>query len=93
MCVAEFRRHLIACFFKICCRAFVRVPCCDCMRAVFVGGVVELTFVVFAPGLVCVLVVVVCFVWFVIFGEVSWVFTGWSVLIFLGRLGFCVVFP
>ena len=63
------------------------------MRAVFVGGVVELTFVVFVSGLVCVVVVVVCFVWFVIFGEVSWVFTGWSVLLCLAWLGFWVVFP
>ena len=63
------------------------------MRAVFVGGVVELTVVVFVRGLVCVVVVVVCFVWFVIFGEVSWVSTGWSVLLCLGWLGFWVVFP
>ena len=73
---------MVAGFFEVFLGAFIRVPCCDCMRAVFVRGVVELIFVVFVRGLVCVLVVVVCFVWFVIFGEVSWVFTGWSVLIF-----------
>ena len=93
MCVAEFRGHMIASFFEICCRAFVRVPCCDCVRAMFVGGVIELAFVVFVSGVVYVIVVVVCFVGSVSFGGVFWWSSGWAALVCLGWFGFLVVFP
>ena len=79
----EFGGHLVACFFKVFGRAFVGVPCRDCVRVVFVSTMVDFVFRVIVRCLVYLLVVVVRFVLFVVFGWVFWMFAVWYVLILM----------